>query len=384
MSTASASGLGTIVERMGLKTLVESCLVLEEGVASAKDIEMGMMMGAGILPGPFSTGRRRRPRHDPGAARESPTGVGRRLRTPLSAQAAGGTEPAGEEDGPGLLPLSAAGPRRAARDRAARDTRRHRHRVAEPPAGEPALAAGSEGPDRPVGVRRGQGAGARDRLLEHLHLQRGGRHQGVHEDVARRRGRRPRRGCPPLHARDGAVLDGDDRRRELDRLRRRLRAGDGVRLPDRGRVGHLRPAGDQPRDHPGLRRHPAAAAARGRAEGARDEPHRRPDRRLRGAPRGARQPGRAGSRAVRHGAGVGAQAVRAGADRGGGDQEALGSAGPRRGTSQRGARGSRVPSGPRTRRRASPPSSRSAGRGSRASEGRIHRRGAGREPAARG
>src|ERR687890_348417 len=54
MSTASASGLGTIVDRMSLKTLVESCLVLEEDVASAKDIEMGMMMGAGILPGPFT------------------------------------------------------------------------------------------------------------------------------------------------------------------------------------------------------------------------------------------------------------------------------------------------------------------------------------------
>jgi enoyl-CoA hydratase / 3-hydroxyacyl-CoA dehydrogenase len=54
MSTASASGLGTVVDRMGLKTLVESCLVLEEDVASAKDIEMGMMMGAGILPGPFA------------------------------------------------------------------------------------------------------------------------------------------------------------------------------------------------------------------------------------------------------------------------------------------------------------------------------------------
>src|SRR5215208_6634851 len=56
MSTASAQGgaLGTIVDRMGLKTLVESCNVLEEGVASAKDIEIGMMMGAGILPGPFT------------------------------------------------------------------------------------------------------------------------------------------------------------------------------------------------------------------------------------------------------------------------------------------------------------------------------------------
>jgi enoyl-CoA hydratase / 3-hydroxyacyl-CoA dehydrogenase len=55
MSTAaSGRATGTLVDRMGLKTLVESCLVLEEGVASAKDIELGMMMGAGILPGPFA------------------------------------------------------------------------------------------------------------------------------------------------------------------------------------------------------------------------------------------------------------------------------------------------------------------------------------------
>src|SRR5689334_13703109 len=54
MSTGTEHQLDSIVARMGLKTLVESCLVLEEGVASAKDIEIGMMMGAGILPGPFS------------------------------------------------------------------------------------------------------------------------------------------------------------------------------------------------------------------------------------------------------------------------------------------------------------------------------------------
>src|SRR5436190_1920819 len=41
-------------ERVALKTLVEACLVLEEGVAPAKDIEVGMMMGAGVLPGPFA------------------------------------------------------------------------------------------------------------------------------------------------------------------------------------------------------------------------------------------------------------------------------------------------------------------------------------------
>jgi enoyl-CoA hydratase / 3-hydroxyacyl-CoA dehydrogenase len=54
MSTAASPVTDALVERMGLKTLVESCLVLEEGVASARDIEIGMMMGAGILPGPFS------------------------------------------------------------------------------------------------------------------------------------------------------------------------------------------------------------------------------------------------------------------------------------------------------------------------------------------
>jgi enoyl-CoA hydratase/3-hydroxyacyl-CoA dehydrogenase len=55
MSTVDqTSATGTLVERFGLKALVESCLVLEEGIASAKDIEIGMMAGAGILPGPFT------------------------------------------------------------------------------------------------------------------------------------------------------------------------------------------------------------------------------------------------------------------------------------------------------------------------------------------
>ena len=54
MSTATSDATGTLVERLSLKTLVESCLVLEDGIASLKDIEIGMMAGAGILPGPFS------------------------------------------------------------------------------------------------------------------------------------------------------------------------------------------------------------------------------------------------------------------------------------------------------------------------------------------
>ena len=54
MCTETADATGTLVERLGLKTIVESCLVLEDGIASLKDLEVGMMAGAGILPGPFS------------------------------------------------------------------------------------------------------------------------------------------------------------------------------------------------------------------------------------------------------------------------------------------------------------------------------------------
>src|SRR3978361_1509784 len=54
MSTATdqSDATSTLVERLSLKTIVESCLVLEDGIAAMKDIEIGMMAGAGILPGP--------------------------------------------------------------------------------------------------------------------------------------------------------------------------------------------------------------------------------------------------------------------------------------------------------------------------------------------
>jgi enoyl-CoA hydratase/3-hydroxyacyl-CoA dehydrogenase len=42
-----------IVERFQLKAFVESCLVLEEGVAGVRDIDMGLMLGTGMVPGPF-------------------------------------------------------------------------------------------------------------------------------------------------------------------------------------------------------------------------------------------------------------------------------------------------------------------------------------------
>jgi enoyl-CoA hydratase/3-hydroxyacyl-CoA dehydrogenase len=39
-----------LVERISLKTLLEACLVLEEGVATHRDIDFGMMAGAGLDP----------------------------------------------------------------------------------------------------------------------------------------------------------------------------------------------------------------------------------------------------------------------------------------------------------------------------------------------
>ena len=54
MSTASDLDTRCLVERFTLKALVESCLVLEEGVASMREIDLGMMAGAGVVPPPFA------------------------------------------------------------------------------------------------------------------------------------------------------------------------------------------------------------------------------------------------------------------------------------------------------------------------------------------
>ena len=43
-----------IAERFQLKALVEACLVVEEGVAGIRDVDLGLMMGTGMIPGPFA------------------------------------------------------------------------------------------------------------------------------------------------------------------------------------------------------------------------------------------------------------------------------------------------------------------------------------------
>src|SRR4051794_15871280 len=54
MSTGSEVRVEEVVDRFLLKAFVEACLVLEEGVATTRDIDLGMMAGAGIIPPPFA------------------------------------------------------------------------------------------------------------------------------------------------------------------------------------------------------------------------------------------------------------------------------------------------------------------------------------------
>ena len=44
----------TVVERFQLKAFVEAVMLVDEGVSTTKDTDLGMMMGAGILPGPLA------------------------------------------------------------------------------------------------------------------------------------------------------------------------------------------------------------------------------------------------------------------------------------------------------------------------------------------
>jgi enoyl-CoA hydratase / 3-hydroxyacyl-CoA dehydrogenase len=53
MSTAAELDAERLIERFTLKTLVESCLVLEDGVGSMREIDLGLMAGAGYSPPPF-------------------------------------------------------------------------------------------------------------------------------------------------------------------------------------------------------------------------------------------------------------------------------------------------------------------------------------------
>ena len=247
MSTA-ASGTETLVERMSLKTLVESCLVLEEGVASAKDIEVGMMMGAGILPGPFTRADEAGPRRAAGRARARARRVGRQLR-------AAGDPARASSPRAGW----ARSPARASSPIPQPDAGDQRETVLLETRGDVGIAWLNRPPANPLSPQAIRDlidlweqvdgklralvfassniftfcAGADIKAFTKMSPDTEGRElvESAHRFM---------RGMEQSQGRH-------DRGGQLDRVRRRLRAGDGLRLPHRGRVGDVRPAGDQPR-----------------------------------------------------------------------------------------------------------------------------------------
>ena len=166
-----------LVEMLTLKTFIEACLVLEEGVATHRDIDFGMMAGAGLDPrrglvAAVHEGRRRRTRQDPRAPGERDRALRRALHAaddPPSPRRPGPPRPV---ERPGLLRLPA-GRRRAARrgDQAGDARGRRGDRVAGERADELDLPAGDRGPRQGLGqgqvLRRARSG---DRLLQPVPL----------------------------------------------------------------------------------------------------------------------------------------------------------------------------------------------------------------------
>ena len=197
-----------IVERFQLKAFVEACLVLEEGVAGVRDIDMGLMMGTGMIPGPFVRADLRgldevlaaleRAEDEWGEHFEPPV-ILRRLvaQGRLGAKSGQGFYPypqveSGLRDGAGRSSTC------AARSRWCGSTTRPRTRSA--PAVDRGARAGVAG--APGARRAGDGAG----VAEPDAVLRRRRHQGVHAVGRRLRARAP----AAIHAlgpRVGALAD---------------------------------------------------------------------------------------------------------------------------------------------------------------------------------
>ncbi len=277
--------IAELVELLSLKTFLEACLVLEEGVATHRDIDFGMMAGAGLDPRrgllpPFmkadSEGldtvlERMENAQERFGSRFTPPTILRRL-------VAQGR--LGQKSGQGFYAYPQPDAEQPA-EVVKLETRGDGVAIAWLANGQmnSTLAAGRGGPRQGVDAGQGcrsAGAGAGDRLREPVPVLCRSRHQGVHDDGRVLRPRADRRRARAL-PRARIERDRHDRRRQRPGLRRRLRARDGLRRAHRRAFGDLRTAGDQAGHHPGLRWHPAPAAPRGREQGARDEPDRRPD-----------------------------------------------------------------------------------------------------------
>ena len=156
-----------LVAMFTCRALIEACLLVEEGVCSVRDIDLGMMAGAGLDPRkgllpPFW----KADVEGLDKVLETMEGLAGEARRPL--RAAGDPEaprrpgPLRPLDRAGLLPLPAGRRGRADRDGQARDPRRGRDRLARQPADELDLAAGGRGPGDGLEPAQGRRRGRRD------------------------------------------------------------------------------------------------------------------------------------------------------------------------------------------------------------------------------
>ncbi len=262
-----------LVELLSLKTFLEACLVLEEGVATHRDIDFGMMAGAGLDPRrgllpPFMKADSEGLDTVLERMENAQERYGERFTPPTILRRLVAQGRLGQKSGQGFYAYPQPDAEQPGGGRQARDARRRRRdRVAGQRPDELDLPAGDRGPRQGLEPRQGRiraaRARARDRLLQPVSVLRRRRHQGVHHDGRGRRRRADQRRARAVpRARRGGRRH--DRRRQRPRVRRRLRARDGLRRAHRRALGDLRPARDQARDHPRLRRHPAPAAPRRR------------------------------------------------------------------------------------------------------------------------
>ena len=291
----AAPDVDELVELLTLKTFVEACLVLDEGVATHRDIDVGMMAGAGLDPRrgllpPFMKADMEGLDVVLERLESATERHGGRFAPPLVLRRLVAQGRLGQKSGQGFYPY------------AQPDETQPGETVKLETRGDIAIAWLANGlmnsiaPQVIADLRRGVGEGrglgrarTRHRLREPAAVLGGRRHQGLHRD-----GRGGRARAPGDRARAAArlrALEHRHRRRgQRPGLRRWLRAGHGLRRAHRRAVGALRPARGQARDHPGLRRDAAPAAARGREQGPGDEPRGRRHRRRGGLRLRPRQP----------------------------------------------------------------------------------------------
>ena len=117
-----------LADRFTLKAFVEACLVLEEGVAGIRDVDLGMMMGTGMVPGPFARADLRGLDDVLAALEQAEEDWGEHFEPPLILRRLVAQGRLGRQERPGLLPLPAARGRLRAGAGQARPPRRRRRR----------------------------------------------------------------------------------------------------------------------------------------------------------------------------------------------------------------------------------------------------------------